>query len=433
MDQLDLDTLIAQITSSTNPRQLNELLRNIQNDTREVILASTLSNGQDPLGMLDVRVDSLGVLFILYVILLICQFDVNQVRYAPERVIVVGKNLHRLALHYNNVSVLLTYICERRTEVADCGLLKQQLAAIIPLRALIQRYVPDPSYLTALHSQFLLLCVSNRRFTDALPILQHPITNIDTTDLTYVDNLIYHYTGGIALAALKQWSKAEEFFDICVTAPGIVPSAIQLEALKKMRLWKNSPGYAAFAAAYPNDVEALREIVKKERATFVAEKNLGLVNQAIERAPRWALKKLIGTYVTLNLTDIARQVKLDSEDQAREMLLNMIESNEISAQISSNGTVTFSDPPPTFTQSQVDALLRAVQNQSSLLNRLDMDLGKSREYLAKAVKLKDENWNAAEDVLYGAGPGGGGAVFVGSGGVGEGQQGVWVEEGMYTA
>lgn len=51
---------------------------------------------------------------------------------------------------------------------------------------------------------------------------------------------------------------------------------------------------------------------------------MGLIHQAIDRAPRWALKKLIGTYITLNLADIAREVKIDSVDQVREMLLNMV-------------------------------------------------------------------------------------------------------------
>ncbi|KAF9445144.1 hypothetical protein P691DRAFT_806121 [Macrolepiota fuliginosa MF-IS2] len=445
MDHLDLDTIIAQITSSPNTRILNDFLKNIQPDTREVILASTLSSGQDPLNILDLRANSLGVLYILsarisvhgavpppwQVVDNFCQnFDQNQVRYAPERVILLGKNLSRLAAHYNN-----------------------QIAAILPLRSLIQRFVPDPSCLTALHPQFLLLCVSSRRFADALPILTHPITSIDSTDMHYTDNLVYHYTGGIALAALKRWSAAEEFFDICVTAPGLVASAIQLEALKKMRLvqliakgkteplpkyalpnltrlFKNTP-YNTFANAYPSDVGTLRDIVKKDRQVFVTDKNVGLINQAIDRAPRWALKRLIGTYVTLNLTDIARQVKIDSVDHVREMLLNMIESNEISAQISANGTVTFSDPPPTITKTQVDALLRQVQVQSSLLTKLDLDVGKSREFLAKAVKLREDfgggGGNTAEDFLLGSSMG---AVVGGSGGEGGG---VWVEEAGFTS
>ena len=56
------------------------------------------------------------------------------------------------------------------------------------------------------------------------------------TDLHYNDNLIYHYAGGVALAALKRWEEAEEFFEICVSSPAQVPAAIQFEAYKKLIL-----------------------------------------------------------------------------------------------------------------------------------------------------------------------------------------------------
>ena len=81
-------------------------------------------------------------------------------------------------------------------------------------------------------------CVATRHFTVALPVLQVPITNIDTSlsDLTYIDNLKYHYIGGIALAALRRWDEAEDFFEICIGSPAVVPSAVQLEALKKLKL-----------------------------------------------------------------------------------------------------------------------------------------------------------------------------------------------------
>ena len=81
-------------------------------------------------------------------------------------------------------------------------------------------------------------CVATRHFTTALPVLAVPITSVDTTlsDLHYNDNLVYHYAGGIALGALKRWREAEEFFEICVSAPAQVPAAIQLEAYKKLVL-----------------------------------------------------------------------------------------------------------------------------------------------------------------------------------------------------
>jgi hypothetical protein len=46
--------------------------------------------------------------------------------------------------------------------------------------------------------------------------------------------------------------------------------------------------------------------------------------QAVERAPRWALKRLTATYVTLGLSDIARAVNIESEDEVRELVLSMV-------------------------------------------------------------------------------------------------------------
>jgi hypothetical protein len=48
-----------------------------------------------------------------------------------------------------------------------------------------------------------------RHFTVALPVLQFPIISVDTSllDLIYLDNLKYHYIGGIAL-------EAEDFRDL---------------------------------------------------------------------------------------------------------------------------------------------------------------------------------------------------------------------------
>jgi len=80
--------------------------------------------------------------------------------------------------------------------------------------------------------------VATRHFSAALPILSHPITAIDTSlcDLNHNDNLVCHYTGGIGIAALKQWTEAEELFEICVSSPGQAPAAIRMEALKKLIL-----------------------------------------------------------------------------------------------------------------------------------------------------------------------------------------------------
>jgi len=170
----------------------------------------------------------------------------------------------------------------------------------------------------------------------------------------------------VALAALKKWKEAEEFFEICVTSPGNYPAALQMEALKKLRLvqlistgkvrflnvsfpstilcahenkqvsslpkytnslllrlFKNTP-YNAFINAYPNNSVLMREIYDKERQVFQTDRNVGLIQQAAQRAPRWVLKKLTATYVTLHLSDIGRAVKIDGEDEVRALLLSMV-------------------------------------------------------------------------------------------------------------
>jgi len=417
-----IDHVLGQITSSNNIATLNHTLKNgLQRETKEAVLCSFLSNGQDPLLVLDVRTHTLGVLYIISarasarftnippppwpVVDAFCRnFNPDHARLAPERVTKLAKGIQRIASHFGNPAL-----------------------AILPLYNLVAQYPHNSSYLTTIHPIFLLTCVSTHNFQYAIPVLSHPITEIDTAtlspDLHYTDNLTYHYTGGIALAALKKWKEAEEFFEICVTSPGNYPAALQMEALKKLRLvqlistgkvstlpkythplllrlFKATP-YNAFINAYPHNSELMRDIYEKDRQTFQTDRNVGLLQQAAVRAPRWVLKKLTATYVTLHLSDIARVVKIDSENGVRALLLSMIESNDITAQISADGTVTFSDPPAQFTKEQVDNMLRNVQQQTGLLAYIEQEVGRSKEFLNKAVKTNDSGWapSTEEDIF----------------------------------
>jgi COP9 signalosome complex subunit 3 len=305
--------------------------------------------------------------------------------------------------------------------------------AIAPLSDLLVKYPPTLSHLTTIHPIFLTICVATRHFTAAIPILAHTITTIDLSlsDLTYHDNLIYHYAGGIALAALKNWSAAEELFEICATSPGSAASAIQMEALKKlvlvqliyrgktsppskymhpilMRLFKATP-YSSFMNAYPLQRDYLRTIVENEQQLFANERTLGLITQAIDRAPRWAIKKLTTTYLTLHLSDIGREVGISDENEVKSLILSMIERSEISAELSADGTVSFSDPPVKFEKTDVDRVLAQAQQQDALLVRLEKEMERNREYLTKAFKSKDDTtWGPAmdEDGAFGDRPSG---------------------------
>lgn len=415
----DFDGIVHQITTSYNPSSLNHTLRNdLPKEFRDTILAGVLSTGEDPLSVLDMKENTLGALYILAARLTLrthplpwqiirefcCTFIPEHARLAPDRVTVLAKGIVALAETQNNPHF-----------------------AIQPLFDLVRRYPPDPSYLTSIHPLFVLVCVTCQHFAQALPVLQNPIANIDTdlSDLNYNDNLIYHYAGGIAYAALKRWAEAQEFLEICVSSPGTAPAALQLEALKKLkliqliatgttsqlpkythlalpRLLKITP-YNSFINAYPQKSEVLHEILDKERSTFISETNLGLIQQALDRAPRWTIKKLTATYVTLSLSDIARAVKIHSEDEARQLVLNMIESSDICAKISSDGSVTFSDPAPRVTKAEVDKILQDVQSQTDALIEMEMEMGISKEYLSKAIKSKDEStWSqpTADEDLF---------------------------------
>ncbi|KAJ7045189.1 hypothetical protein C8F04DRAFT_526871 [Mycena alexandri] len=417
-DSLSLDRILNEITTTNNLSNLNHTLKNgLPKESRETILSSPLASAQDPLTILDMRQNTLGVLYIMSARLntsnapvppnLVTNFCQNflpeQARMAPERVTMLAKGIMRLANQHNNISW-----------------------AVAPLFNLLARYPPDRSYLTTIHPIFLQTCLMANQPTAALPVLRHPIASISTalSDLNYNDNLIYHYLGGMALAVLKRWAEAEEYFEICVTAPGAVPAALQFEALKKLRLvqlisrgavsplpkyahgalsrlLKNSV-YTDLINAYPQNTERLHLLLDKEKQTFSSDRNLGLLLQVIDRAPRWTLKKLTATYVTLGLGDIARVVGISSEDEVRALILSMIETGDISAQISASGTVTFSDPPPQFTKEEVDTVLYDAQRQSDVLEALELEMARSKEFINKAVKSQDGgSWAAnTEEEMY---------------------------------
>ncbi|KAI9458451.1 hypothetical protein HD554DRAFT_2029634 [Boletus coccyginus] len=413
-NNVSLVNVITAITTAVSPSHLNQQLKMFApKEVRDVILASLLPDGQDPLSVLDIQANTLGILHILaarlnmtgapnlplnYVAEFCRAFVPEQARYAPDRVTLLASGIPLLAETAGNLSL-----------------------AIQPLFDLLTRYAPSLSHLTTVHPIFLKTCVSTRHFTAALPVLAHPVTIIDTSisDLHYNDNLVYHYAGGMVCAGLKRWAEAKEFFEICACSPGPAAAAIQMEALKKLvlvqlihegkttpppkyinpvllRLLKGTP-YSAFVNAYPDRRADLRSIVEGE-AVFATERTLGLVLQALERAPRWSIKKLTSTYLTLHLSDIAHVVGIENVDQVRALILDMIASSEISAQLSADGTVSFFDPRVTFNKADVDSVLAHAQEQAALLASLEREMARSKEYLIKAVKGKEEgSWGPMDD------------------------------------
>ncbi|KAJ3551166.1 hypothetical protein NM688_g4871 [Phlebia brevispora] len=278
-----MDQLVAVLISTPDLSIVDKTFKKMEKDAREALLVSSLSTGEDPLSRLDVDTNTLGWLYILSarlsaqgapapqlsIIQLFCsRFKPEDARLAPERITMLAKGIVRAA--------------------GDDGL----SLVVKPLRDLVIRYPPSSAHLTNLHPIFLNACVKTRNFAAALPVLTSPIYQVDTkiSELSWNDNLLYHYAGGVAFGALKRWQEAEEFFEICVTAPAQTPASIQLEALKKLTLvqlilygkpmsppkytnqllirnLKNSP-YHNLARNYPQKRSTLVTTTTKDGETF---------------------------------------------------------------------------------------------------------------------------------------------------------------------
>ncbi|KAI9444144.1 hypothetical protein H4582DRAFT_1065366 [Lactarius indigo] len=206
------------------------------------------------------------------------------------------------------------------------------------------------------------------------------------------------------------------------------PSMFQVEAAKKLLLVQlilhgkalplpkythpvvaNLKGtvYNALARVYPN-LEQVHAIAAKEAAAFAVDDNLGLLGLVVDRAPRWAIRRLTETYLTLSLTEIGRAAGMERIEEVRRVVLSMIEEGEIDASIDADGSVSFADEEPAaVSKAETDRALRAAQEQEQVLRRLEQEVARSKDYLQKAVRSREEgsstNWpNIEEDLLGGS-------------------------------
>ncbi|KIK68564.1 hypothetical protein GYMLUDRAFT_36025 [Collybiopsis luxurians FD-317 M1] len=468
-DSQSTDGLVHQITTTNNLEALAHTLRTpggSGKEVREFILASSLSSGQDPLSVLDLRNNTLGVLYILSARLYVLYSSSNsgiqmppwatvvefcetflpeQARLAPDRVVMLAKGLLRFA--------------------SDQGHPK---LAIPLLHALATRLPNSPSTLTPIHPISLLAALQTKHITPEIIrlLIDYPIDDVymfsaSYPDLTLTpnDNISYHYLGGIILTKAEHYTTAIDYFETALTSPaalGSPPTGVQLEALKKLRLvqcialggpqplpkyasqiltrvFKNTP-YYNLINAFPGSPShskdrgegssssgnnRLKQLIAKDRDLYTSECNLGLVERLEKEAPKWIVKRLTETYVTLGLAEIGRYVGIEDEGQVRSLVLSMIESKLIVATISDSGIVTFHDAPGTADISPEDmrallgavppdmdlqkisisTLLQTVQSQSAYLAQLDMEIGASKDFISKAIKM------GGSGMMGGPGPG----------------------------
>lgn len=124
----------------------------------------------------------------------------------------------------------------------------------------------------------------------------------------------------------------------------------------------------------------------------------------VDRAPRWAIRKLTDTYLTLSLPEIGRAAGIEDVAEVRRIVISMvrlwpllarkmppysygfgqIETGEIEASVDADGSVTFADDEPVaVSKAELDRALRVAQEQEQVLRKLEREIAKNKDYLQK--------------------------------------------------
>lgn len=452
-------------------------------EAREEVLASTTSVGADPLEALDVPQHTIGALFVLsarltsasttapavpfaYIDNFCRQFDPEQARLAPERVTQLAKGivqraealgtdkaaiapLHDLLTRYAPGLSFLTTI--HPIFVTTCATTNFFTAALpvlaVPISQISTTLCPDLRYQDHLIYHYVggIVFAALKRYAEAAEFLELCASAPVATPSGGAgvargpsQGPLGISMGGIGMGmgmVMVPPGPGSRYFNFGSSDP----SMFQVEAAKKLLLVHlilhgralplpkythptvaNLKGtvYNALARVYPN-LEQVHAIATKEAAAFAVDDNLGLLGLVVDRAPRWAIRRLTETYLTLSLSEIGRAAGMESTEEVRRVIFIMIEEGEIDASIGADGSVTFADEEPaTVSKAETDRALRIAQEQEQVLRRLEREIARSKDYLQKAVRSREEgsspNWPNIEEDLRGGS-----------------QSGRWADEAVY--
>jgi COP9 signalosome complex subunit 3 len=266
----------------------------------------------------------------------------------------------------------------------------------------------------------MLAVIKSKNYKFALPVLEHFVYEIDV-DKTAVESehtRLYYYYGGIVYLALKRYAKALECFELVVSAPAIVGSAIMLAAYKKfiltalivrgdastlpkytnpslVRVFKQlSTPYEEFATSFSTrSVDDLHKVAGNYHNKFLDDGNFGLVKQAIQAMVEQNIQRLTKTYMTLSLTDIAQQVHLSNAGEVEKRVLKMIQNEQIFAEVNQqDGMVKFKSNPNQFdTARTLEYLDKHISGTIQLNQEVDLtdeSISLSIKYLQKVLQAE---------------------------------------------
>ncbi|PWA57555.1 proteasome component (PCI) domain protein [Artemisia annua] len=408
-----VESLVNEIIRLTGAGSINQL-HNVLKQSEDVIRSQSALY-VNCLSRIDPQIHSLGFLYVLeactaapvpeaqaneLVLLFVRFIDVcneEQIRLAPNKFIAICKRLHE--------------------QVMALG---APMRAVAPLRTAIRKIQVSPERLTALHSDFLQVCLSAKCYKIGYSVLENDIYEVDQPRNFF----LYCYYGGMICIGQKRFAKALELFHNVVTAPMSTLNAIAVEAYKKYILVSlihlrqfsasfpkyTSPAaqrnlksfvtpYIELANSYSTgNITELQVFVQANQQKFESENNLGLVKQVVSSMYKRNIQRLTQTYLTLSLEDIANTAQITTPKEAEMHVLQMIEDGEIYATINQkDGMVRFLEDPEQYKTcgmiENIDSSIERIMKLSKKLTKMDEKMSCDPVYLSRVGKERRQQFD----------------------------------------
>ncbi|MBA0871413.1 hypothetical protein Goshw_025349 [Gossypium schwendimanii] len=302
-------------------------------------------------------------------------------------------------------------VCKRFKD--QLVLLGEPLRGVALMLTAIRKFQSSTEHLTALHPEFLLLCLLAKSYKTGHSVLEEDIFEVDQPK----DLFLYCYYGGMICIGQKHFQKALELLHNVVTAPMFAVNAIAVEAYKKYILVSlilhgqfstSLPKYSSSAAqrnlrslcqlyfdmesSYSNGkIGDLETYVQSNKERFEHDNNLGLVKQVVSSLYKQNIQRLTQTYLTLSLQDIANTVQLSSVREAEMHVLQMIQDGEIYATINQkDGMVRFLEDPEQYKTiemiERIDSSIQRLMILSKKITLTDELMSCDPSYLSKGCR-----------------------------------------------
>jgi len=311
-------------------------------------------------------------------------------------------------------------VCQKLT--TTCVEIGQPMRAILPLKKALFK-IGSSKQITPQHYMVLKCCIISKCYKSALSLLDSDSFIIDTkgTGISGRDVRLYYYYGGFIYAALKKFTKAQEFFIRVLSFPAIVPSAIMVEAYKKYvlislildgtvgsvsqyssnafsrQVKQICPAYSQLMTSFEtNSVTDVQQCVNNNLEAFKSDGNFGLVKQVVASLGRRNVAGLTKTYLTLSLNSISEKTGNTPHDVEKKFL-SMIEKSEIFADVDQQGgMIIFKEDPNLYntkdTMTLLDQNISYTIDLNNFVSALDEQITLSPEYVNKMVQSKRGKW-----------------------------------------